>query len=90
MLIVNVLFPFNFSSVPFYERYFPLYSPLELSFPYTFLSSKPPLEYLSHQFSSLAFLNDNLPGNTGQMFTPHKCGYNGRYGIFNVEVAAFP
>ena len=79
MLIVNVLFPFNFSTVPFYGRYFPLYSPLELSSPYTYSLSKPPLEQLPHQFSSSTFLNDNLPGNTVQRSTPHKCSHNGRY-----------
>ena len=90
MLIVNVLFPLNFSTVPFYGRYFSLYSPLELSSPYTCSSSKPPLEQLSHQLSSSAFLNDNLPGKTVQRSTPHKCGHNGRYSAFNVEVAVFP
>ena len=90
MLIVNVLFPFNFSTVPLYGRYFPLYSPLELSSPYTCLSSKLPLEQLSHQFSSSAFLNDNLPRNTVQSSTSHKCGHNGRYNAFNVKIAVFP
>ena len=80
----------NFSTVLFYGRYFPLYSPLELSSPYTCSSSKPPLEYLSHQFSSSVFLNDNLLGNTVQRSTPHKCGHNGRHSAFNVEVATFP
>ena len=80
----------NSSIVTFYGRYFPLYSPLKLSSAYTCSSSKPPLEQLSHQFSSSAFLNDNLLGNTVQRFTPHKCGHNGRYNAFNVEVAAFP
>ena len=80
----------NFSTVFFYGRYFPLYSPLELSSPYTCSSSKPPLEYLSHQFSSSVFLNDNLLGNTVQRSTPHKCGHNGRHSAFNVEVATFP
>ena len=74
----------------FYGRYFPLYSPLELSSSYTCSSSKSPLEQLSHQFSSLAFLNDNLLGNTVQRSTSQKCGHNGRYSAFNVEVAAFP
>ena len=90
MLIVHVLSLFNFSTVLFYGRYFPLYSPFELSSLYTCSSSKPPLEQLSHQFSSLAFPNDNLPGNTVYRSTPHKCGHNGRYNAFNVEVAAFP
>ena len=90
MLIVNVLFPLNFSTVPFYGRYFSLYSPLELFSPYTYLSSKPPLKQLSHQLSSSVFLNDNLLGNTVQKSTPHKCGHNGRYSAFNVEVVTFP
>ena len=92
VLMRDRLFPsfsLNFSTVLFYGRYFPLYSPIELSSPYTCSSSKPPLKQLSHQFSSLAFLNDNLPGNTVQRSTPHKCGHNGRYSAFNVEVAAF-
>ena len=38
-----------------YGRYFSLYSPLELSSPYTYSSSKPSLEYLSNQTSSSAF-----------------------------------
>ena len=78
--------PFSvFQSSP-YGRYFPLYSP---SFPYTCSSSKPPLEQLSHQPPSSAFLNDNLPGNTVQRSTPHKCGHNGKYNAFNVEVTTF-
>ena len=80
----------SFSIVTFYGRYFPLYSPFELSSPYTCSSSKPSLVQLSHQFSSSAFLNDNLPGNTVQWSAPYKCGHNGRYSAFNVEVAAFP
>ena len=40
---------------PSYGRYFPLYNPLELSSPYTCSSSKPSLEYLSHQTSSSGF-----------------------------------
>ena len=88
-LIVPILFS-QFFSRPFYGRYFPLYSPLKLSSPYTCSSSKPPLEQLSHQFSSSAFLNDNLPSNTIQRSTPYKCGHNGRYSAFNVEVAALP
>ena len=90
MLIVHILPLSIFLPSPFYGRYFPLYSPLELSSSYTCSSSNPPLEQLSHQFSSSAFLNDNLPGNTVQRSTPHKCGHNGRYSAFNVEVAAFP
>ena len=83
-------FSFNFLHCPlFYGRYFPLYSSLELSSFYTCSSSNPPLEQLSHQFSSSAFLNDNILGNTIQRSTPHKCGHNGRYSAFNVEVAAF-
>ena len=89
MLIVHVL-SFQFFTVLFYGRYFSLYSPLELSSPYTCSSSKPPLKQLSHQLSSSAFLNDNLPGNTVQRSTLHKCDHNGRYNVFNVEVAAFP
>ena len=81
--------PFLVFQSPPYRRYFPLYSLIEPSFPYTYSSSKSPLEQLSHQPSSSAFLNDNLSGNTVQRFTPHKCGHNGRYNAFNVEVAAF-
>ena len=77
------------ATLPPYERYFPLYSPLEPSSSYTCPSSKPPLEQLSHKFSSLGFMNDNLPRNTVQRSTPHKCGHNGRYNAFNVEVATF-
>ena len=80
----------NFSIVTFYGRYFPLYNPLKLSSPYICSSSRLPLKQLSHQFSSSAFLNDNLLGNTVQRSTPHKCGHNGKYSAFNVEVAAFP
>ena len=90
MLIVHVLLLSIFLPSPFYGRYFPLYSPLKLSSPYTCSSSKPPLEQLSHQLSSLAFLNDNLLENSVQRPTPHKCGHNGRYSAFNVKVAAFP
>ena len=90
MLIVHVLLLSIFLPSPFYGRYFSLYSPLELSSPYTCSSSKPPLEQLSHQLSSLAFLNDNLLENSVQRSTPHKCGHNGRYSAFNVKVAAFP
>ena len=89
MCLVPLLFP-DFSTVLFYGRYFLLYSTLKLSSPYTCSSSKPPLEQLSHQFSSSSFLNDNLPANTVQRSTPHKCGHNGRYNAFNVEVVAFP
>ena len=49
--------PFSLSSSPpplSHGRYFSLYSPPELSFPYTCSSSKPSLEYLSHQTSSSA------------------------------------
>ena len=90
MLIVHILPLSIFLPSPFYGRYYPLYSPLELSTPNTYSSFKPPLEQLSHQFSSSAFLNDNLPGNIVQRSTPHKCGHNGRYNAFNVEIAAFP
>ena len=79
--------PFSVFRSSSYGRYFPLYSP---SFPYTCSSSKPPLEQLSHQSSSSAFLNDNLSGNTVQRSIPHKCGHKSRYNAFNVEVAAFP
>ena len=89
MLIVHVLLLSIFLPSPFYGRYFPLYSPLELSSPYTCSSSKPPLEQLSHQLSSSAFLNDNLLRNIVQRSTPHKCDHNGRYNTFNVEVVAF-
>ena len=81
--------PFSvFRCLP-YGRYFPLYSLLEPSSSYTCSSSKPSLKQLSHQPSSSAFLNDNLPGNTVQRSTSHKCNHNGRYNAFNVEVAAF-
>ena len=90
MLIIHVLLLLIFLPSPFYGRYFPLYSPLKLSSPYTCSSSKPLLKQLSRQFSSSAFLNDNLLGDTVQRSTPHKCGHNGRYSAFNVEVAAFP
>ena len=90
MLIVHVLLLSIFVPSLFYGRYFPLYSSIELSSPYTCSSSKPPLEQLSHKLSSSAFLNDNVPGNTVQRSTPHKCGHNGRYNAFNVEIAAFP
>ena len=87
-LFMSFSFQF-FYRVLFYGRYFSLYSPLELSSSYTCSSSKPPLEQLSNQLSSSAFLNDNLPGNTVQKSTPHKCGHNDRYSAFNVKVAAF-
>ena len=89
MLIVNVLPLSTFLPSSSYGRYFPLYSPPELSSPYTCSSSKPPLEQLSHQLSSSAFLNNNLPRNTVQISIPHKCGHNVRYSAFNVEVAVF-
>ena len=81
--------PFSVFQSPPYRRYFPLYSPLEPSFPYTCSSFKSSLEQLSHQPSSLAFLNDNLLGNTVQRFTPHKYGHKSRYNAFNVVVATF-
>ena len=87
-LFMSFSFQF-FYRVLFYGRYFSLYSPLELSSFYTCSSSKPLLEQLSNQLSSSAFLNDNLPGNTVQKSTPHKCGHNGRYSAFNMEVADF-
>ena len=40
-----------------YGRYFPLYSPLKPSSPYTCSSSKPPLEYLSHQSFFLVMIS---------------------------------
>ena len=63
------------------------------------LNYHPPtlVHHLSHHLSSYpinfllsVFLNDNLPENTVQRFTSHKCNQNGRYNAFNVEVAAFP
>ena len=62
------------------------------------LNHPPPtlVYHLSHHLSSCSislllqlFLNDNLPGNTVQRFTPHKCGHKSRYNAFNVKVAAF-
>ena len=69
---------------------------LELSSPYTCSSFKPSLEYLSHHLSICPitlllqlFLSCDLPGNTIQRSTPHKCGHRSRYNTFNVVVAAF-
>ena len=87
-LIVTVPFS-QFFSIPLYGRYFPLYSLLELSSPYTCSPFKPPLEQLSYQLSSSTFLNDNLPKNIVQRSTQHKCSHNGRYNAFNVEISAF-
>ena len=69
---------------------------LELSSPYTCSSFKPSLEYLSHHLSICPitpllqlFLSCDLPGNTVQRSTLHKCGHKCRYNAFNVVVAAF-
>ena len=72
-----------------YGKYFPLYSPL--SHPSFTL-----VHYLSHHLSVCPiklllqfFLSDDLPGNTIQRSTSHKCGHKSRYNAFNVVVAAF-
>ena len=77
-------------SCPFsYGRYFPLYNLIE--------PSSPTLVHLSSHHLSICpiklllqfFLSCDLPGNTIQRSTPHKCGHKSRYNTFNVVVAAF-
>ena len=62
------------------------------------LNHPPPtlVHHLSHRLSICPirlllqlFLNDNLPGNTVQRSTPHKCDHKSRYNAFNVEVITF-
>ena len=62
------------------------------------LNHPPPtlVHHLSHHLSICPiklllqlFLSGDLPGNTVQRSTPHKCGHKSRYNAFNVVVAAF-
>ena len=54
------------------------------------------VHHLSHHLSICPiklllqlFLSYDLPGNTVQRSTPHKCGHKSRYSAFNVVIAAF-
>ena len=95
--LISVPIPFSLSPPPlFMEDISHCIVLLELSSPYTCSSFKPSLEYLSHHLSICPitlllqlFLSCDLPKNTIQRSTPHKCGHNNRYNAFNVVVAAF-
>ena len=91
-MLISFLFQFLFLFLlpPFSWKIFPI-----IQFPLNYL---PPtlVHYLSHHLSICPiklllqlFLSCDLPKNTIQRSTPHKCGHKSRYNAFNVVVAAF-
>ena len=82
--------PFSVFQSLFYGRYFPLYNPPWTILPlHLFVIQAITWVFVPSNFLLSFFLSCDLPGNTVQKSTPHKCSHKSRYNAFNVEVTAF-